>query len=121
LETAVTWRPRNDIKIPLGDFNAMEGFEDLVRSAVGNCGWHEESNDNRLRLIGLDSALNMVTGNTTFPHKKIYLATWRSPDGTTNNQIDHIFTDARHKNNMMDVRTYGVQMLIQTIILLFSE
>jgi hypothetical protein len=48
----------------------------------------------------------MVIGCTTFPHKKIYLATCRSPDGTTNNQIYHILSDARHKNNMMDVRTY---------------
>jgi hypothetical protein len=48
----------------------------------------------------------MLIGGTTFPHKKIYLATWRSPDGTANNQIDHILIDARRKNNMMDVRTY---------------
>jgi hypothetical protein len=48
----------------------------------------------------------MVIGSTTFPHKKIYLATWRSPNGTTNNQTEHILIDARHKNNIMDVRTY---------------
>jgi hypothetical protein len=48
----------------------------------------------------------MVVGSTTFPHKKIHLATWRSPDGTTNNQIYHILNDARHKNNVMDVKTY---------------
>jgi endonuclease/exonuclease/phosphatase family metal-dependent hydrolase len=48
----------------------------------------------------------MVIGSTTFPHKKIQLATWRSPDVAPNNQIDHLLIDARHKNNMMDVRTY---------------
>jgi hypothetical protein len=48
----------------------------------------------------------MVIGGTVFPHRKVHLATWRSPDGTTNNQIYHILIDARHKDNMMDVRTY---------------
>jgi hypothetical protein len=48
----------------------------------------------------------MVIGSTAFPHKKVHLATWRSTDGTANNQIDHILIDAGHENNMMDVRTY---------------
>jgi hypothetical protein len=93
LETTVTGCPKNDIKILLGDFNAKEGFEDQGRSVAGNCGLHEKSNDNGLRLIGLTSVLNMVIRSTTFPHKKIHLATWRSEDCTTN-QIDHILIDA---------------------------
>jgi hypothetical protein len=44
----------------------------------------------------------MVIGSTIFPHKKIHLATWRSPDGTTNNKIDYILIAVRHKNNMME-------------------
>jgi hypothetical protein len=97
--------PKDDIRILLGDFNAKVGFEDQDRFVVGNRGLHEERNENGLRLIGLASALNIVIRSTIFPHKKIHLATWRSPDGTTNNQIDHILTDARHENNMMDMRT----------------
>jgi hypothetical protein len=107
LETVVIRCPKNDIMILLGNLNAKVWFKDQDRSFVGNCGLHEESNDNGLRLTGLASALNMVTGSTTFPHKKTHLATWRPPDGTTNNQTDHILTDARHKNNMMVARTYG--------------
>jgi hypothetical protein len=106
LETVVTGCPRNDIKILLGEFNAKVGLKDQDRSVVGNCGLHEGSSDNGLRLTELASALNMAIGSTMFPHKKIHLATWRSPDGTTNNQIDHTLIDARHKNNMMDVITY---------------
>jgi hypothetical protein len=75
--------------ILLGDFNAKVGFKDQDRSVAGNCGLHEESNDNELRLIGLASVLNMVIGSTTFPHKTIHLAAWRSTDGTTNNQITY--------------------------------
>jgi hypothetical protein len=44
LETLVTGCPKNDIKILLGDFNAKVGLEDQNRSAVGNCGLHEERN-----------------------------------------------------------------------------
>jgi hypothetical protein len=45
----------------------------------------------------------MVIGSATFP-RKIHLETWRSPDGTTNNQTDHILIDVRHKID--GVRTY---------------
>ena len=34
--------------------------------------------------------------------------TWRSPDGPTHNQIDHLIIDARHVSNLMDVRTFRV-------------
>jgi endonuclease/exonuclease/phosphatase family metal-dependent hydrolase len=105
-----SWKlcPKNDIKILLGDVNDKVGLKDQDRSVVGNCEQHEESNDNGLRLTGFTSALNMIIESTTFPYKKIHLATWRSSDGTTNYQIDHILMDARHKNNIMDVRTYRV-------------
>jgi hypothetical protein len=32
--------------------------------------------------------------------------TWRSPDGQTYNQIDHLLMDARHESNVMNVRTF---------------
>jgi hypothetical protein len=32
--------------------------------------------------------------------------TWRSPDGQTFNQIDHLLIDTRHVSNVMDVRTF---------------
>jgi hypothetical protein len=48
----------------------------------------------------------MVIGSTTFPHKNVHMATWRTPDGMTKNQIDHILIEARPKTSMMDVRSY---------------
>lgn len=42
LETIVTGYPKNDIKIPLGEFNAKVAFEEQDSSAVGNCGLHED-------------------------------------------------------------------------------
>jgi hypothetical protein len=47
-----------------------------------------------------------VIGNTAFTHKNVHLATWRTPDGKTQNQIDHTLIEARHETNMMDVRSY---------------
>jgi hypothetical protein len=89
----------------LGDFNAKVGFEDEESAVVGKHSLHKKSNNNGLRLIGLANVLNMVIGST-LPHKNIHLTTWRSPDGKTTNQIDHVLLDARHKSNMMDVRSY---------------
>jgi endonuclease/exonuclease/phosphatase family metal-dependent hydrolase len=106
LETSVTKCPKNDVKILLGDFNAKVGSEDPESAIVGKYGLHKESNNNGLRLTGLANALSMVIGSTTFPHKNIHLNTWRSPDGKTTNQIDHVLIDARHKSNMMDIRSY---------------
>jgi hypothetical protein len=48
----------------------------------------------------------MVIGSTMFDHKDIHKMTWKSPDGNTFNQINHLITDARHLPNLMDVRTY---------------
>jgi hypothetical protein len=52
LNTVATRCPKNSIKILLGDFNPKVRFKDQDSSVVGNCGLHEESNDNGLRLIG---------------------------------------------------------------------
>lgn len=101
LDTAVIGIPKNEIKIPLRGINAKVGFEGKDRSVAGNCGLYAESNDNRLA-----SVMNTVIGSTTLLHKNIHLVTWRSPHGTTENQIYHILIDAKHKNNMMHVRTY---------------
>jgi endonuclease/exonuclease/phosphatase family metal-dependent hydrolase len=48
----------------------------------------------------------MVIGSTIFSHKNIHKTTWKSSDGQTMNQIDHILIDMRHKSNVMDVRSF---------------
>ena len=47
----------------------------------------------------------MVVSSTCFPHKEIHKQTWRSPDGKTNNQIDHILIDKRNASSVLDVKS----------------
>jgi len=48
---------------------------------------------------------NMVVSSICFPHKEIHKQTWRSPDGKTNNEIDHILLDKRNASSMLDVKS----------------
>jgi hypothetical protein len=50
----------------------------------------------------------MVIGSTMFNHKNIHKMTWKSPDGNSFNQINHLIIYARYLSHFMDVRTYRV-------------
>jgi hypothetical protein len=47
--------------------------------------------------------------------------TWRSPDGQTHNQIDHLLIDARYVSNVMDVRTFREANIDSDHYLLISK
>ncbi|XP_045458539.1 craniofacial development protein 2-like [Melitaea cinxia] len=106
LEAVYDQLPNYDIKIVLGDFNAKIGREEIFVPTIGRHSKHDQSNDNGLRLISFATAKSMVIKSTMFLHKDIYKGTWRSPDGHTVNQIDHVAIDDRHKNTIQDVRSY---------------
>ncbi len=46
----------------------------------------------------------MVIGGSIFPHKEHHKRTWKSPDGTTQNQIDHIMITKKWRRSIMDVK-----------------
>lgn len=106
LERAFDACSRSDIKILLGDFNAKIGREDAYKPTIGSFSLHEESNENGKRVIDFAASRNLVVGSTLFPGRRIYKATWKSPDGVTHNQIDHILISSRHKSNLLSSRTY---------------
>ena len=98
--------PKRDVKIILGDLNAKIGQEEVYRPIIGKYSVHTLSNDNGIRLIDFACSKNMVVASTLFNHTDIHKMTWRSPDGPTYNQIDHLLIDARHVSNVMDVGTF---------------
>ena len=78
----------------------------IYRFIIGKYSLRTLSNDNVTRLTNFACSKNMVVASTLFNHKDIHKMTWRSPDGQTFNQIDHLLIDARHVSNVMDVRTF---------------
>ena len=47
----------------------------------------------------------MAISSTLFQHKRIHKETWRSPDGTSSNQTDHVMIDSRHATDILDVKS----------------
>ena len=106
MERALDALPTNDVKIILGDLNAKIGKETEYRSIIGKNSLHNISNDNGLRLIYFAASRNMIISSTQFAHKNIHKQTWRSPDGITTNQIDHVLIDKRRASGIIDVRYF---------------
>jgi hypothetical protein len=48
----------------------------------------------------------MTIDSTVFPHKTNHKPTWRSPDFSVENQIDHVLIYTRHHSDLMDVRIF---------------
>jgi hypothetical protein len=86
--------------------NAKISKENIYRPTIGKYSEHTKSNNNGITLINFASSQNMVIGSTMFDHKDIHKMTWKSPDGITFNQTDHLIIDATYLSNLLDVRTY---------------
>jgi hypothetical protein len=63
---------------------------------MNNSGW---------RMIDFAITKNMAISSTLFKHKRIHKETWRSPDETTSNQIDHVMIDSRRATGILDVKS----------------
>lgn len=105
LEQTYDAAPGHDSKVLMGDFNAKIGKETIYRPTIGKESLHDVTNDNGLRLIDFAAGKHLTVSSTYFPRKNIHKATWKSPDGRTANQIDHILIDTRHGSDIQNVRT----------------
>ena len=87
--------PRQDVVFLGGDFNARVG---------GGHSLHQVSNDNGERLEDLCGIHQLSIGGKMFPHRDHHKGTWRSPDGTTVTQIDHLCVGNKWRSSLLDVR-----------------
>lgn len=98
--------PSFDIKIVLGDMNAKVGKEERNVRITGRHSLHEVTNNNGQRVINFAAEKKMIVKTTSLAKKNIYKQTWKSPDGRTINQIDHLLIERIHANCIKNVRTY---------------
>jgi len=94
------------MKIQLGDFNAKVVRENIFKPIIGNESLHQDSNDNDVRIVTFTTSKNLVVESMMFPHQNIHNYTWNSPDGKTQNQIDHILTERRWHTSMLNVQSF---------------
>ena len=89
----------------MGDMNAKVGMDNTGREEVmGMHGAGAEMNGNCERWVDFCQANELVIGGTLFPYKECHKRTWRSPDGVTTNQIDHLAFSKRRRSSLQDVR-----------------
>ena len=98
--------PRSDFLIAAGDWNAQLGTQSPADARVIGPFSIGTRSDNGDRLMTLLHAHELFATNTNFKHKRKHLATWKSPDGRTFNQIDHILIRQRWRSSAMDSRSY---------------
>ena len=107
LQSVLSQTPRHDTIIVIGDLNAKIGAKlDGENGTVGNHGLRSERSDNGERFVSFCANNNMAIVSTMFPHKKIHLQTWASPNGQHHNQIDHVAVNGRFRSSVTDVRVY---------------
>jgi hypothetical protein len=94
-----------DTLIVMGDFNAKVEKENTLKMVAGKHTLHDISNDNGMMLGQFAVRNNLVIKSTCFPHKRIQLGTWKSPDSRTLNQIDHVLINASFSLSIIDVRS----------------
>nr|KAG5708387.1 hypothetical protein BaRGS_034418 [Batillaria attramentaria] len=83
-------RPRRNIIITMGDFNAKIGSDNRGYEEIMGQQGLGEMNDNGEKFADLCASNNLVIGGSLLQHRRIHKATWVSPDLSTENQIDHV-------------------------------
>jgi hypothetical protein len=90
--------------ILMGDFNAKIGADNTCYNDIMGKQGLGHMNENGERFADFCSLNQLVIGGSIFPHKGIHMATWRSPDHVTENQIDHICFYKQFRRAWRDVR-----------------
>ncbi len=98
--------PGHDIKLLLGDLNARVTSDNTMwPGVISKHSLHSSSNDNGTRMLDFCALHQLTIGGTLFQHKDIHKGTWRSPNGRTVTQIDHICVSSKWSHSLLDVKT----------------
>ena len=95
---------RNDMIVVMGDLNAKVGNNNTNREELMGKFGVGIMNASGERLRDFCSANGFIITGTIFPHKDIHKLTWRSPDGRTVNQIDHVLVNGNMRTSISDTR-----------------
>ena len=104
LQAVVDKIPSRDLKIIMGDLNAKVGSDNKDREQIMGTHGTGTQNENGEMFAEFCAFNDLVIGGTLFPHKSIHKTTWTSPDGKTQNQIDHITIGRKWRRSLHDVR-----------------
>ena len=104
VQAAIDKTPKRDMKILMGDLNAKVGADNTNSELIMGRHGTGAMNENGELFIDLCTFNDLVIGGTLFPHKTIHKTTWVSPDGKTENQIDHITIGRKWRRSLHDVR-----------------
>ena len=104
LQSIVSQVPQHDMLLIIGDLNSKVGSDNTSNERVMGTHGCGIINENGEKLIDFCATNNYVIGGTIFPHKSIHKLTWRSPDGRTSNQIDHIIINGKWRRSLHDVK-----------------
>jgi len=94
------------MKLLLGDFIAKFGRENICKPTIGNESFHQDNNDNGVRIIKFATSKNLFVKSSMFPHRNIHKYTWTFPNGKTHNPMDHILIDRRWHSSILDERSF---------------
>ena len=95
----------HDVLLVIGDLNAPVGNNNTGRERV--VGRHGTGTMNNIgeRMCDQCEFNDLVIGGTIFQHKLIHKLTWKSSDGKTESQINHILINGKWRRSLQDVRT----------------
>ena len=104
LQSSYNKRKARDLTTVIGDLNVKAGSDNMNWEA--SMGPHGEGviNENGEMICDSCASNGLDIGGTLFPHKKSHKVTWRSPDGITENQIDHVGINKPWRSSLRDTR-----------------
>ena len=104
LQEVINSIPKHDILLIMGDLNAKVGSDNKDHESVMGKHGLGVRNENGENLVEFCELNNLVIAGTIFPHKPRHKVTWISPNGKTENQIDHILISKQHRTSCLDTR-----------------